>query len=183
VHGKLRRTFPENLLRIVLVHRGIKKIKSITLTQLYLYSEDFCFLSLPCVLLGQLQLLSRDLGETLIIVECYYVPICLFHFVSYFAARNSYSAFGRERLTTCSLTLGLVVILGCFQVVLREFGRDFSSQGYWNIFLRLLAKGHLLWLNALFGGGGFVSKPVWLCLTESYGKVLLNAPLGFKLRC
>lgn len=26
-------------------------------------------------LLGQLQLLSRDLGETLIIVECYYVSI------------------------------------------------------------------------------------------------------------
>lgn len=125
MHGKLRRTFPENLLRIVLVHRGIKKIKSITLTQLYLYSEDFCFLSLPCVLLSQLQLLSRDLGETLIIVECYYVPICLFHFVSYFAARNSYSAFGRERLTTCSLTLGsgcdTGMFSGCFERIWKRF--------------------------------------------------------------
>lgn len=183
MHGKLRRTFPENLLKIVLIHQGTKKIRSITLTQLYVFSEGFFFLSLPYVLLGQLQLLSRDLGETLIIVECYYVPNSLFHFVSYFGARNSYSVFGRERLTTCSLTLGLIVILGCFQVLLREFGRDFSSRGYWNIFLRLLAKGHIFWFNALFGGGGFVSKPVWLRLTKSYGKLWLNAPVGFKLHC
>lgn len=128
------------------------------------------------MLLGQLQLLSRDLGETLIIVECYYVPKCLFHFVSYFAARNSYSVFGRERLTTCSLTLGLVVILGCFQVVLNL--EEISHLGATGTSF------YAFWQMDIFSG-------LMLCLGEEglyqnlshYVLREIMAPLGFKLHC
>lgn len=74
-HGKLRRTFPENLLKIVLFHRGTNKLKSISLIQLDVFSEDILF-SLPHMqAVRSMQLLSRDLEETLIIVECYHVSI------------------------------------------------------------------------------------------------------------
>lgn len=104
------------------------------------FQRIFYFLSPACTLLDQLRLLSRDLGETLIIVECCSVSIHLFQPMFYFATRNSCSVFGRETLSMYSLTLGLIVTRGCFQVVLKEFGRVSSSWGYWNVFFTFWQK-------------------------------------------
>lgn len=95
--------------------------------------------------------------------------LCIHPFVSAYvllcATRNSCSVFGRETLSTCSLTLGLIVTLGCFQVVLKEFGRVSSSWGYWNVFSPSGKRTFSLFL-ILFGGGGLYRFKTSLVLSH-----------------
>lgn len=65
-----------------------------------------------------LQLLSRDLGQMLIIVECYYVSI--YFFLCFILLQESpIQLLAEELLTTCSLTMVLIETSGYFQVDLK----------------------------------------------------------------
>lgn len=65
-----------------------------------------------------LQLVSRDLGQTSIIVESYYVSI-YFYFVFILLQESPIQLLAEELLTTCSLTVVLIETSGYFQVDLK----------------------------------------------------------------
>ena len=118
------RTFPENLLRIVLFHQGTNKLKSISLMQLDVFSEDILF-SLPRMqTVSSIAITFQGFGGNFNycgMLLC--IHLFLFHFVFYCNTKNPHSVFGRETLAMCSLTLVLLQTPGHFQVVSKLFGR------------------------------------------------------------
>lgn len=80
------------------------------------FQKIFYFLSPACKLLGHLQLLSRDLVETNYFGMLLCIHLFLFHVL---LLESPHLLFGRETLTTCSLTLVVTETPRYFQVVLK----------------------------------------------------------------